>query len=713
MDALLKPARKIFLFTLCLCLLLSLAACGSDTPVTVEAPPSSGLIDVGEIIETLSASEMRGRLTGTAENEAAAEYLRGLFALLDLSPFDGDDFFHAYRQEIFDIEAANTRLTVTLADGTERALQLGSEFQFRADQGPVDVRLTAVSDLIGLGEAGREERIYIPGEMGLMTIWGSSQWPPPVQWAVSPQESPAVLAPWGGLEREDGTIYFPLGDFGHDPDFSVLNIDAEVFDALMEIGITEMHLQSEDVRRVETVHNVIGLLEGRDRSRAVVISAHFDGTGFIGDIYTQAAIDNASGIAAILYAASILGERRDELKIDVVFAAFNGEEGGLLGSFAFAPEAAARYDELYNLNIDCVGVIDWVDYSICAANSTNNALRNAFREKMDMSGFAYNFMPYGWSDHLPFERLGFPALSFGQIDRRIHSAEDRAEFLDLEEIERVGRLVANFVLANGTETFQAGLDFIPGQLATGEDMVAQQIERVLEAIGGLAYYEAYQFRLPNRQYVILTGFRPLLSVAEVQRYYPDIILPEQVEEFTFQYFVTFGQGMEPMIGDGPFQQGRINQDPDELEDLPCQEVFVRPLTVHAFSAVYANPLGERILLSVSPGSHVEWCGDFILCTIHAGLHFLEIPEEGYRRAIYTSEIRDMDVTLELVGENNPYEVEKDPLTYRFVYMEFDQLLALAELFGLHDMAERYGWQLIPWDDVTSVFWFSGACPDWI
>ena len=711
MACLSRLARYAFLFILCLFLLLPLAACGgADT--TEDTPLPSGVIDVAEIIETLTAPEMRGRLVGTPENALAAQYLHDLFALLELAPFAGEDFFHAYRQEVFDIELADPRLTVTLADGTERALQLGSEFQFRVDQGPVDVRLTAVSDLENLDDSGREDRIYTPGEMGLMTLWMRATWPHPVAWAFFPVETPMVSAPWSRFEQADGSLYSPFGFGGFASDLIMIGIDAALYDELMEIGITEAHLQSEDARRMDTVHNVIGVLEGRDRTRAVIISAHFDGTGFLGDVYTQAAIDNASGVAAVLYAASILSERRDELEIDVVFAAFNGEEGGLLGSFAFASEAGARYAALYNINIDCVGVIDWEDFSICAANSTNNALRNAFRAQMEQAGFAYNPMPYGLSDHLPFAEMGFPAISFGQLDDRIHSPEDRAEFLDFAEIERVGRMVADFVLSSGAEMYVASRDFDPELIFVDDDFVFEQVNLVLEELGGLAYDEAYQFMLADGRHVMLTGWRPLVKVEEVARYYPNLHLPEEVGEFQFQYFTSFGLMDDFMLGDRPFQYGSVQQALGLFSDLPVGEVFPRDIVLHGFSMIYENPLGERVLLMVGWGRHLETCGVPFPCTIYGDIHFVQMPGEGYAQAIYHPDLHGLIVTMEIIDTDCLHGLPGDMFSFQHLILEFDAFFALAELFDLPGLAERFAGRLVPWTDERAIIWVSPPCSGW-
>jgi Zn-dependent M28 family amino/carboxypeptidase len=99
-----------------------------------------------------------------------------------------------------------------------------------------------------------------------------------------------------------------------------------------------------DTSQVES-QNVAGLLRGSDpalRNEFVVLSAHLDHVG-VGEpvpahpddrIY-NGAMDNASGIAAILETAARLHEANERPKRSILFLAVTGEEKGLLGSRYF------------------------------------------------------------------------------------------------------------------------------------------------------------------------------------------------------------------------------------------------------------------------------------------------------------------------------------------------------------------------------------------
>jgi Zn-dependent M28 family amino/carboxypeptidase len=89
--------------------------------------------------------------------------------------------------------------------------------------------------------------------------------------------------------------------------------------------------------------NVAGILRGSDPARAneyVVLSAHIDHVGVgapvNGDTVYNGAMDNASGIAAILEIAARMRAARERPARSILFLAVTGEEKGELGSRYFA-----------------------------------------------------------------------------------------------------------------------------------------------------------------------------------------------------------------------------------------------------------------------------------------------------------------------------------------------------------------------------------------
>jgi aminopeptidase YwaD len=125
-------------------------------------------------------------------------------------------------------------------------------------------------------------------------------------------------------------------------------------------------LEIDTVKREAPAYNVVGLLEGSDpklKGEAIVVGAHYDhlgrgGQGSLaqreGEIH-HGADDNASGTAALLELARVLSTLKP--RRTVVFAAFGGEEEGLLGSHFYVNRqpAVPLRQTVAMFNLDMVG----------------------------------------------------------------------------------------------------------------------------------------------------------------------------------------------------------------------------------------------------------------------------------------------------------------------------------------------------------------------
>jgi Zn-dependent M28 family amino/carboxypeptidase len=110
--------------------------------------------------------------------------------------------------------------------------------------------------------------------------------------------------------------------------------------------------------------NVLGLLPGSDpqlKGEVVVLTAHYDhlgiGTPVNGDSINNGALDNATGVGAVLSIAQAFRSMTEAPRRSVLFAAVGAEESGLLGSQyytrnpTFPPGRIAA-----NINIDGLGI---------------------------------------------------------------------------------------------------------------------------------------------------------------------------------------------------------------------------------------------------------------------------------------------------------------------------------------------------------------------
>jgi aminopeptidase YwaD len=110
-----------------------------------------------------------------------------------------------------------------------------------------------------------------------------------------------------------------------------------------------VHLRIQASRYPATARNIVARRAGRDGQARVVVCAHFDTM-----INTPGAMDNASGVAALLTVAEKL--RAADLPFGLELVAFNGEEYLPIGDDEYVRRAGDTFGQIrFALNIDGAG----------------------------------------------------------------------------------------------------------------------------------------------------------------------------------------------------------------------------------------------------------------------------------------------------------------------------------------------------------------------
>jgi len=180
-----------------------------------------------------------------------------------------------------------------------------------------------------------------------------------------------------------------------------------------------------------------------------VICAHID--SLPAAPVSPGADDNASGSAAVLTAARILGGCGFEHTVRYVL--FTGEEQGLIGSYYYVADALAAGDSILGaLNFDMIGYDSDDDRLMEVYSGTtesSNALGDLFVDTvaaygLDLQPVYYRTAP-SWSDQYRFWQAGYPAMvgieSFDDFNPNYHRATDILDNCDLDymaEIVRAG-----------------------------------------------------------------------------------------------------------------------------------------------------------------------------------------------------------------------------------------------------------------------------------
>ena len=229
-------------------------------------------------------------------------------------------------------------------------------------------------------------------------------------------------------------------------------------------------------RRVVPDRNVVAMIKGSDpelSDELVIISAHYDHDGADGARIFNGADDDGSGIVALLeiaeaYARAAEAGRRP--RRSVLFAAWNSEERGLLGAWAYTEDPIRPLDQTVAvLNMDMVGRNEEVPVGggrrfngleVQTAESNRNSvnimgytyspdLRTEVEEaneayglrlKLEYDNNASNLLRR--SDQWPFLQNKVPALFFHTgLHPDYHTPYDRPEKINYAKLETIARLV--------------------------------------------------------------------------------------------------------------------------------------------------------------------------------------------------------------------------------------------------------------------------------
>jgi hypothetical protein len=246
------------------------------------------------------------------------------------------------------------------------------------------------------------------------------------------------------------------------------------------------------IERVQTEgRNILGLLPGAGRAaegdaaaidprETVVLGAHYDHLGYGGansaapgeQAIHHGADDNASGTALLVEVARRLAAG-PKLPRSVLFAAFSGEERGLLGSGHYtANPAVPLADTVAMVNLDMVGRLAG-DKVIVHGTGTGTGLEPLVDRLVAAHGLEAAKEPggFGPSDHASFYAKKIPVLHvFTGSHGDYHRPTDTAEKINYDGLARLADLVTAVVreLATAPER-PAYVEVASPQFARGGD----------------------------------------------------------------------------------------------------------------------------------------------------------------------------------------------------------------------------------------------------
>jgi aminopeptidase YwaD len=314
-------------------------------------------------MEKLAGDELRGRQCGGPDENAAARYLAGALQKLGVQGGAPDGGYLQAVQLVTPTYASPPTLDVTNASGAKMHLVNGQDMVLQGTPpASLDAPILRVADAGPPFDPIRGKVVIFSGAASLpiaMTLQKSGAA------AVILAAPDLVLQHWGELAVRppgrtivtDGVQRPPTAPAG-----PLIFVKPETLAALTAFAEGQARLSAprgEPVSR--TTYNVVGVRHGKaaDADRqAVLLSAHYDHLGVRNGVIFHGANDDASGTAAVMEFARILGRGKAHRRT-VYFAMFGcEEEGGLGAQYFLAHPPTAVTDIATNLEFEMIGVDD-------------------------------------------------------------------------------------------------------------------------------------------------------------------------------------------------------------------------------------------------------------------------------------------------------------------------------------------------------------------
>jgi len=439
-------------------------AAGSLSVPTFEVDATSIMWTIRE----LASPRYDGRLAGTGGNWAAVAYVAGKFEELGLEcPAGLVGYLQHYTQPNRLIYSAPTLEIVNEHGEAVSQFAYVTQFTVRTCPGSTvkgsvtapGVVLPSVNQLDSMDKGAI---LLVPESIveSMADMWTV------MTWLSSPERE--TSGSFAGLVLEvdiSSSGYFPVqlsiwdeADEDGDTDDAagdqewpmIFSCDVPTFAELRRAASESVLVRLTADFSIEQVSaaNVVSLLRGSavaPEDAHTIVGAHLDHVGSNMDgTYNPGALDNASGVAAMLEVARVLASGTGPPPKSVVFIAFNGEEQEMQGSAYYARNPCYPLDGAVMINVDCVGASEPGPLMINEFSAIMTSMAYDLYElscRLDVEvemGSSYA------SDHAHFALAGVEAIDLTDSGfcSVFHGPFDTPDLIDIERVVDVVRLIA-------------------------------------------------------------------------------------------------------------------------------------------------------------------------------------------------------------------------------------------------------------------------------
>jgi hypothetical protein len=387
-------------------------------------------------IQTLAGQSFYGRGYVNQGDKLAADYIAAHYRKCGLVPINGFmDYFQKFK---LDVNVFRENPTVKI----HQLLQPGKDYIINPDSKPTkgkyNVKIIDASNYLKAKETIDFEKhaiLFDPKKI----------------------KEPAKNAEWNALvkqakEKSPFTLLinykkltWSVGRTANENPYVEVLKDSS-FDA-SKIKKVRFDIQPEFIKNYES-QNVVGMVKGEIVDTFLIVCAHYDHLGMMGNAVFAGANDNASGTALMMDLAAEYS-KGPKPKYNIIFIAFGSEEAGLVGSKFFVENSPIPLKSVrFVFNIDLMGGGN------NGATIVNATLHEKEFERLEKTNTELNLLKQvkkrgkaANSDHYYFSEAGVPAF-FMYAEGGVtayHDVEDIPEKLPMENYSKLYTLIKRFL----------------------------------------------------------------------------------------------------------------------------------------------------------------------------------------------------------------------------------------------------------------------------
>lgn len=414
-------------------------------------------------IEFLSSDELSGRLPGTDGANLAIEYIQNAFEKSNLRPL----FQNGYKQS-FSIPRPVEILFKTnyLLLGND-SLNVGKEFQVAPFSSTKEVHANTVYVKNGIkcSEFDDFQSIDFNGLKNQLAI---------VEFRVSKKRKEKAGKEAQIQKRLENIINYGAQDIiflsrramnkliGSKPPvfrslktssypINVYSINSNKWSRKIRKSKDPITIKTKVSKRSSEGYNIIGVFDV-GATHSVLIGAHYDHLGkgeFLENKKGQEEVyngadDNASGVSIMLEVLHQLQLNPEMINYNLIFAAFSGEEDGLIGSRHFIKNCPIDPQLItHMINLDMVGRLNLNDsltvYATSSSSHWDEVLNNNSRVELNIKNIPSIFPR---SDHASFIEAGIPSIMLHTgIHKDYHTPNDDFQKIDGDGLTRITKFI--------------------------------------------------------------------------------------------------------------------------------------------------------------------------------------------------------------------------------------------------------------------------------